>query len=240
MVRKKKTIKEKATRSKGKQGKKQAFKKKRRKSLQKTGKRKRVTLKQRVLSLKKRRTWEKLLYSFLQKEMIGLVLLLLVLVFFFRSCAPHQIDGQSMAPTFQSGDRIIIAKNRRIQRYTIVTFEPAGIPGESYVKRVIGLPGDQISVEGTALFLLPKESSSEAKEQFSEGLPDGTIKVTLSEEVAQTLALHDEIPDNQYFVLGDNRLHSDDSRVFGLVDEKQIEGVVMYRYYPFSKIGFLH
>lgn len=215
-------------------------KKNRRKSSRKTKKKNRITLKQHILSLKELRTWKSILYSFKQKEMIGLVLLLFGLVLFFQGCVTHQVEGQSMAPTFQSGDRIIVAKKQEIKRYNIVTFEPAGIPGESYVKRVIGLPGDWLSVEGTALFLLPKESGAEAEDPLSAGIADGTIKITVSEEVAQTLESHDKIPDKQYLVLGDNRLHSDDSRVFGLVDEKQIEGVVMYRYYPFSKSGFLH
>ena len=65
-------------------------------------------------------------------------------------------------------------------------------------------------------------------------LPDSTIKITVSEAVAAELTSLSEIPKDRYFVQGDNRLHSSDSRSFGLITSEQIEGVVVSRYYPFG------
>lgn len=163
---------------------------------------------------------------------LGLTVLLGLFFFQFGS---HRVDGRSMAPTFQTNDRILFHKHQRPERYAIVTFIPADAPDESYVKRVIGLPGDPLRVVGTALYLLPKETGQElpTTEALS-SLPDGTIKLTVSEETAHSLADLTEIPADQYFVLGDNRSHSTDSRVFGLIRQDQIEGVVVSRYYPFG------
>lgn len=179
-----------------------------------------------------------------QPGTIGLVIFSLILVSFFHFFGTHQVSGQSMAPTFASGERILIQRGTRLTRYTIVTFEPKDSPGESYVKRVVGLPGDRIQVDGNALFLLPKEQSSQLEEDFSKmtssELPSGVQKITISEEAAKALHRYQLIPEGNYFVLGDNRRKSNDSRVFGFVNEKQIEGVVFFRYYPFNKIGRVH
>ncbi|MCB5952513.1 signal peptidase I [Enterococcus sp. BWT-B8] len=164
--------------------------------------------------------------------LIILSLAVLLGLFFFRF-GTHRVDGRSMAPTFQTNNRILFNKHQLPVRYAIVTFIPADAPDDSYVKRVIGLPGDPLLVDGTALYLLPKETGQELPviEELS-SLPDGTIKLTVSEGVAQSLTNLTEIPPDQYFVLGDNRNHSTDSRAFGLIRQDQIEGVVVSRYYP--------
>ncbi|OEG15706.1 signal peptidase I [Enterococcus quebecensis] len=202
------------------------------------------SLKKQIVALKKRTTWKKIghdfFQSFKQKETIWLLVLLAAITFFFLRFSTHQVDGQSMEPTFQTKDRILISQNSEPSRYAVVTFEPKGKKNESYVKRIIGMPGDRIQLMGNALFLLPKENESKDKVDLTKDVPDGTIKVIVSAAVMKQLLQYERIPENQYFVQGDNRLHSDDSRVFGLIDEAQIEGIVIYRYYPFSKIGTVH
>ncbi|MBL1229906.1 signal peptidase I [Enterococcus sp. BWB1-3] len=208
-----------------------------------------IGIKRRVHYLKKTKTWRELPKNlvnwFRQKETWGLLLFLLLLLFFFLRFGTHKVDGQSMAPTFQTGDRIIVKKQQVIQRYDIVTFEPKEIKGESYVKRIIGMPGDQIQLDGTTLYLLPEESvTAEGDTQILPrepgSLADGTLTIQVSEYTAYMLGSYQTIPKGHYFVEGDNRLHSDDSRVFGLVDSAQIEGVVLYRYYPLTNMGAVH
>lgn len=182
----------------------------------------------------------KVLRSLKQKETIWLLVLLTVIVLFFLRFSTHRVDGQSMEPTFQTNDRILISPSNTLSRYAVVTFEPKNIKNESYVKRIIGMPGDRIQLMGNALFLLPKENEKKEKVDLTTEVPDGTIKIMVSEAVMNQLHQYERIPKDRYFVQGDNRLHSDDSRVFGLIDKAQIEGVVLYRYYPFSKMGIVH
>lgn len=173
--------------------------------------------------------------AYLKEASVIIVLVLGCLVIFLRF-GTHQVDGQSMFPTFQSGDRIFIAKDQHPERYEIITFEPSDKKGESYIKRVLGVPGDRIAVEGTSLFLSSERIKLTGLNTGAD-LPDGTIKITVTETVAEELSSYSTIPPNYYFVEGDNRKHSTDSRVFGLIHSNQIEGVVIWRYFPFSKVG---
>ncbi|MEI5990604.1 signal peptidase I [Enterococcus crotali] len=163
-------------------------------------------------------------------------------ILFLIKVTPHVVDGSSMFPTLENGDRIFVNKGEMPKRYSIVTLDPLKKKKESYVKRVIGLPGDCIWIEGTSLFLNQEKSTISIEERSSKAsqLPDGTIKITVNKEVAQRMKEMKQIPKDSYFVLGDNRNHSNDSRAFGLVSAKQIEGVASYRYYPFTRLGQLH
>lgn len=160
------------------------------------------------------------------------------LMFFFLGT--HQVSGESMEPTFQDQDRIVVLKQVLPKRNDIITFEPADAPGESYVKRIVGLPGDHLLMRGETLYLVPKdEKMPEVPATVWEptNLPESTMKILVQSNVAQTLANYKNIPDGHYFVEGDNRDHSTDSRSFGWVLEEQIEGIVKFRYYPFSNMG---
>lgn len=161
-----------------------------------------------------------------------LVVFLVGLLFFLFAFQKHTVDGISMDPTLKDGDRIVIRKTKELQRYELITFEPKDQPGKSFVKRVIGLPGDHIKVEENTLYL----NSDRSFENQGE-LPDGTLKVSIAYEVQYVLSGLTEIPEDHYFVLGDNREKSNDSRSFGLISKDQIEGVVVFRYFPFSSFG---
>ncbi|WP_348921203.1 signal peptidase I [Enterococcus rotai] len=162
-------------------------------------------------------------------------------ILFLIKVAPHVVDGSSMFPTLENGDRIFVNKGETPKRYSIVTLDPLKKKKESYVKRVVGLPGDSIWLEGTSLFLNQEQPTFSVEgSSKSTQLPDGTIKITVNKAVAQKMEGLERIPADNYFVLGDNRNHSNDSRSFGLVSAKQIEGVAMYRYYPVTRLGRLH
>ncbi|GGC78340.1 signal peptidase I [Enterococcus wangshanyuanii] len=152
----------------------------------------------------------------------------------------HRVDGRSMLPTLQNNDRIMVRKNRSPNRYDLITFDPE-IPEESsYVKRVIGIPGDQLWTDQTSVYLRPKQAGvwNDVNDQLTAlQLPDSTLKLTVSAEVARKLRDISVIPEGSYFVLGDNRDASKDSRHFGLVEAEQIEGTVVYRFFPFSRVG---
>ncbi|MGM0219255.1 signal peptidase I [Enterococcus sp. AZ126] len=171
-------------------------------------------------------------------------LLIAVIILFFWGFKTHRVSGESMKPTFETNDRIIVKKNTLPKRYEIVTFDPE-IPGDpSYVKRVIGVPGDQIWTDSHAIYIRPSNATPWKQEEVSEMvtsmLPDSTLKIITSDEVALNLKGIATIPKGNYFVLGDNRAASKDSRKLGLIKEKQVEGIVVFRYFPFNKMGFVH
>lgn len=166
----------------------------------------------------------------------------LACIFFLIKFQTHQVSGRSMQPTLQDKERILVSRWSSPSRYDIVTFEPRDeTKGTSYVKRVIGMPGDLIWIEGTTLYL-NQQADHLTKNVYQEKLqakelPDGTLKIAINQATAYELTELDKIPEDKFFVQGDNRNHSDDSRVFGLINRSQIEGVVCYRYFPLNKIG---
>lgn len=170
------------------------------------------------------------------------VILFSILVFFFiLSTSPHIVDGDSMKPTLLNGDRVIVRRTKEPKRYEVITFKPPVKSEFQYVKRIIGMPGDLVWTEGSDLFInhqaetLPKASELSAANE----LPDGTIKVNISDDSLAQMSQLKKIPKGHYFVLGDNRNNSSDSRAFGLVDGQAIEGVVSFRFSPFSNIGWI-
>ncbi|MBL1224889.1 signal peptidase I [Enterococcus sp. BWR-S5] len=166
---------------------------------------------------------------------------LFVLIWGIRTIRTYQVDGLSMNPTFEDGDRLFIAKEKQLVRYELITFFPDEQKKTSYVKRIVGLPGDKIRTEGNALYINEQLAENSALTEGLEAkkLPDGTLKVTITKEVWDALSDLEEIPADSYFVLGDNRSNSTDSRHLGLIKKDQIDGVVIFRYYPFDSIGLV-
>ncbi|EOH92448.1 signal peptidase I [Enterococcus haemoperoxidus ATCC BAA-382] len=209
--------------------------------------------KKRISTKKKRRNYSKeKRVKFLKKQCIKtkqtikirdiffLLILSFCFIFLFQH-KTHRVSGSSMQPILENSDRIIVKKGQLPERYDVITFDPE-IPDESsYVKRVIGIPGDQIWAESNAIYLRPQKAGkwllNTANQISAEELPDSTLKVIVSKEVFQTLRDMHRIPEGNYVVLGDNRSASKDSRTMGLIKEKQIEGIVTYRYFPLTKIG---
>ncbi|MGC6769557.1 signal peptidase I [Enterococcus sp. LJL128] len=160
---------------------------------------------------------------------------------FFIYIGTHVVSGESMAPTFANGDRVFVRKGAAPERYAIITFHPEEEKNETYVKRVIGMPGDVIWLEENKLFINHQMKTNNPVASNTDkraiDLPDGTVKVNITVDVEAQLKNMKTIPAGHYFVLGDNRNHSTDSRWLGLIKDEQIEGVVVFRYFPFTKLG---
>jgi len=138
------------------------------------------------------------------------------------------IPSGSMIPTLEIGDRVLV--NKFIYRFTepergdIIVFESVDNPDDDLIKRVVGLPGDKISVRDGKLLVNGKPQ----KEPYTNKKhPDKSF-------YAQTT-----VPKNHVFVMGDNRAKSADSRVFGPLPEKNIEGEAFLRFWPPDRIGLL-
>jgi signal peptidase I len=138
------------------------------------------------------------------------------------------IPSGSMIPTLEIGDRVLV--NKFIYRFTepkrgdIVVFTSVDNPKEDLIKRVVGLPGDKIAVRGGKLFLNGKPQ----KEPYTnKQLPDRSFFARIT------------VPKGHVFVMGDNRGNSADSRVFGPLPKKNIEGEAFLRFWPPDRIGLL-
>lgn len=136
-----------------------------------------------------------------------------------------RVSGESMMPTFQNNNRVFINKLSDIKRFDVVVLDAPDAKSKEYIKRVIGMPGDDISFEDNQLYI----NDQPVKEEFLENtdIQTGSFK------------LKQKVPKNSYFVMGDNREHSNDSRFFGYVSKDQIQGKVFLRYWPLNEIeGF--
>lgn len=137
----------------------------------------------------------------------------LIIVFIRTTFIVHPISGKSMEDTLNSGDWVLINKRKELNRYGIVAFSDH-LNKDLLVKRIIGQPGDSYIIQNNVMILDLGNSNS-----FQT-----TIQIELEKDVANELRNRTTIPENAYFVMGDNVDISNDSRSFGFVSNKQIEG----------------
>ena len=147
------------------------------------------------------------------------------------------VDGQSMAPTLEHNDRLVLNKVSSIDRFDIVVFPAPDDPEKKYIKRVIGVPGDEIEYREDVLYLNghqvdePYLDHYHQEEYFSSYIT-GNFSL-------QSLYGTQTVPEGQYFVLGDNRLNSRDSRSFGFIDGELIDGETQIQLWPLDEIGMI-
>lgn len=160
-----------------------------------------------------------------------------VLVFILRGffLIPVPVDGSSMAKTLNQGDMIVMEKFTSIKRFDVVVFKLPN--GSIYIKRIIGLPGDAIRYENDQLYV----NETPVEEPFLEKnlkKDHETVPYTTNFDLSD-LITEKVLPEDHYFVLGDNRRMSKDSRSFGAVESKYILGKAQFVYYPFSHMKFI-
>lgn len=146
---------------------------------------------------------------------------------------PNQVKGASMEPTFQSGDYIftskITYKFRPIKRGDVIVFKSPKNPDIDYIKRIIALPGDTLLVNNGIVYINNNQVNENYISDFTNLWNGGYIK----EGVSVT------IPEEDIFVMGDNRPRSSDSREFGPIPIDNVIGNVFYRYFPSNKMGII-
>ncbi|MEK4222532.1 signal peptidase I [Bacillus sp. FSL W8-0116] len=172
--------------------------------------------------------------SWIKSILFALIISFIIHTFLF---SPYIVKGESMSPTLEEGNKLIVNKMKNIKRFDIVVFH-APNSNEVYVKRVIGLPGDTIEMKNDVLYIngvaYKEPYLNKLKKQYSY-LNRFTGDFTLKEITGK-----EKVPDGKVFVLGDNRLRSNDSRRFGFIDEKDIIGSAVFRAWPLQKIGVMH
>lgn len=153
-------------------------------------------------------------------DYLGTIILSLVLALVVRTyiADARWVPTGSMIPTINIGDRLIVEKVfKNVRRGDIIVFRPTPESGlkEDLVKRVIGLPGDLISIEAGRIFV----NGAPLNEPY------------LKEQTRLDFGPY-KVADHSYFVMGDNRNISYDSRYWGVVPEENIIGKVVACYYP--------
>jgi signal peptidase I len=137
-----------------------------------------------------------------------------------------RVQGTSMEPLLRDGDRIVVNKLAYrlgpIERGDVVVFWYPRDPSVSFIKRVVGLPGDQVEIRAGRVFV----NGTPLREPY---LPEGFRD-------ADSLPMT-EVRRGHYFVLGDHRRSSNDSRSWGQVPEKYIYGRAAFRFWPLDEIG---
>lgn len=154
----------------------------------------------------------------LQTAFISLGIFLFVYVFLVQ---PHRVKGESMLPDFKDGELLLVEKvSYRIykpSRGDVVVFKAPTSTNVDFIKRIIGLPGDTVRVENGFVYINDKK----LEEPYEKQETRGNLVLTLGND--------------SYFVLGDNRGGSTDSRVFGPISRSTIEGKAWFVYWPLLK-----
>ncbi len=137
------------------------------------------------------------------------------------------VEGMSMAHTLEDGDHLLLdrfsVRLSALQHGDIIVFTSYRQPGERFVKRVIALPGESVEIRQGRVFV----NDVAVLDEFSSATDHSTFS-------------RQAVPAGCAFVLGDNRANSEDSRVWGAIPMDQIEGVARFRFWPFSRLGFVN
>lgn len=179
---------------------------------------------------KKRPIWLDLLITL----SVTFVILSSVIYFGFRF---PKMEGYSMNTTLNDQDRLVVMTWKKAKRFNLIYFkDPRN--GQVSIRRVIGLPGEDLNYKNDELYINSKTVPERFMEQaIADAKQTGlllTQDFTLKQVTGESL-----IPEGKYFVLGDNRQFAVDSREYGLIDEKDIVGVAGMRIFPFHAASYL-
>jgi len=168
------------------------------------------------------------------KEVIGTIAFVVAAFTLLQLALPRSVvNGRSMQPTLVDGERLVISRMNYLfgepQYGDIVVFNsprPRTPDESSLVKRIIGKPGDTIEIRDLQVYV--------------NGVP---LVEPYIREPCDTSHCRDniwELGENEYFVMGDNRNNSNDSRSFGPVPRENVVGEALIRYWPLERIGIIH
>lgn len=168
-------------------------------------------------------------HPLLEMFRFAVIALLIVLPIRFFIAQPFIVSGASMEDTFHNNEYLIVDQLtyqfEDPERGDVVIFRYPRDPSKFFIKRIIGIPGDTVSIEGDTVSIANDEH------------PDGFV---LDEPYAahdQNAPLTVTLGSGEYFVMGDNRAASSDSRIWGVLEEEKIVGRALLRLFPISEIG---
>lgn len=185
------------------------------------------------------------LWEIVKIGILALIIIIPVRVFFFQ---PFFVQGASMEPNFHDGEYLIVGEFgyketgvsfgstelfrvrsfKSLHRGDPVVFRPPDVSGQFYIKRVVGLPGETIEIRDSRILIKNVQS------------PNGFIvdeREYLNLDVRTTGDRVLTLGNDEYFLMGDNRTASKDSRAFGPVPKDRITGKVLLRAWPFDRLS---
>ncbi len=166
-------------------------------------------------------------------EILKFLLLILVTIVPFRILVaePYIVSGISMSNTLETGHYLIINKFKHkitgLERGDLVVFNPPHDKDKTYIKRVVGLPGETLKIENQEVFIKNETIGefSKINEPYIKNPPRIDNETTIGEK--------------EYFVMGDNRDNSSDSRSWGVVKHSSIKGEPVIRLFPLKSISYM-
>ena len=156
------------------------------------------------------------------KELVPyLMVILAVILIRYFVITPVVVDGTSMNYTLKDEEVLLLHKFDRKYTYGDIVVVEREVEKDLIIKRVIALPGDTIYALDGIVYV----NNEPIKEEYKKGITFDFNEV--------------KVPDDHYFVMGDNRMHSDDSRRMGPISKDNIKGTVKFRIYPFKEFGLV-
>lgn len=158
---------------------------------------------------------------FIKESIPYLAIILLVITIRTFIVTPVIVRGDSMYPTLDGNEVMLLKKyDTNYERFDIVVINKS-VEGDNLIKRVIGLPNETIRYKNGLLYI----NDNLVDDTYAYGETENFQEITLG--------------DDEYFVMGDNRRVSLDSRIIGVIKKDEVEGTVGPIVYPFNKIGFV-
>ena len=165
-------------------------------------------------------------------QIIAIALILAVVIRLFIA-EPRFIPSDSMVPTLQIGDRLVVEKVSYALHPPatgdIIVFQPPAqlqqygySPNRAFIKRIIGTPGDRVQIHDGTVYL----NQRPLQELYTAEPPDYEMELV-------------QVPANEFFVMGDNRNNSNDSHVWGFLPKENIIGRAIFRFFPIDRVGKL-
>jgi signal peptidase I len=165
-------------------------------------------------------------WKWLREIVLSLGISIFIIVFLYQ---PVKVEGTSMMPGLADQERIFINKYayrlEAIERGDVVVFRYPGDPSKNYIKRIVGVPGDRIEIVKGAVLVNGSR------------LPEPYVPLQFRDYRSMSEVT---VPSGSYFVLGDHRNLSSDSRDFGMVEREAIFGKAVFAYWPAELAGKLH
>lgn len=170
-------------------------------------------------------------------ETLRTIVLVLITALLIRSfiAQPFIVEGKSMEPTLSNAEYLIVDKiEYRLhdpKRGDVIVFRAPEAPDQNYIKRIIGLPGETVTIQNTTVYVDGKE--------ISERYIASHAITQRSDDETPTFYLEQKMGPNEYFVMGDNRDHSSDSRRWGPLPKENILGKAQVVLFPIPNLGFI-
>ena len=168
-------------------------------------------------------------------EFIKAVIISILIVVPVRAyvAQPFIVDGASMEPNFYGGNYLIIDELsyeffREPARGEVVVFRAPPNPSQFYIKRIIGLPGESVEIRENKLYITTTSGNIFNLDELYVPKSFDTVPDMIK-----------KLSEDEYFVLGDNRSHSSDSRFWGALPRKNITGRAFVRLWPIPEIGLI-